>query len=117
MHSIQCSVPFYTFVNAIKTDLLNEKNRIVSTCKPIHNNKEQSNYLDHSLLITLIFTSFKVPVISLWERFCRMYGIEQLYTNSDTLCNYCEARDVDKATEWISSSLNESIDGKYTIYY
>ena len=24
------SVPFYTFVNAIKTDLLNEKNRIVS---------------------------------------------------------------------------------------
>ena len=52
MHSIQCSVSFYTFVNAIKTDLLNEKNRIVSTCKPIHNNKEQSNYLDHSLLIT-----------------------------------------------------------------
>ena len=31
MHSIQCSVPFYTFVNAIKTDLLNEKNRIIST--------------------------------------------------------------------------------------
>ena len=28
MHSIQCSVPFYTFVNAIKTNLLNEKNRI-----------------------------------------------------------------------------------------
>ena len=23
MHSIQCSIPFYTFVNAIKTDLLN----------------------------------------------------------------------------------------------
>ncbi len=47
-----------------------------------------------------------------------MYGIEQLYANSDTLCNYCEARDVDKATEWVpSSSLNEFIDGKYTIYY
>ena len=29
MHSIQCSVPFYTFVNVIKTDLLNEKNRII----------------------------------------------------------------------------------------
>ena len=74
-------------------------------------------FLSGNTLIPLIFTSFKVPVISLWERFCRMYGIEQLYTNSDTLCNYCEARDVDKATEWISSSLNESIDGKYTIYY
>ena len=46
-----------------------------------------------------------------------MYGIEQLYSNSDTLCTYFEARDVDKATEWISSFLNESIDGKYTIYY
>lgn len=74
-------------------------------------------FLSGNTLIPLIFTSFKVPVISLWERFCRMYGIEQLYANSDTLCNYCEARDVDKATEWISSSLNESIDGKYTIYY
>lgn len=74
-------------------------------------------FLSGNTLIPLIFTSFKVPVISLWERFCRMYGIEQLYANSDTLCNYFEARDVDKATEWISSFLNESIDGKYTIYY
>ena len=74
-------------------------------------------FLSGNTLIPLIFTSFKVPVISLWERFCRMYGIEQLYSNSDTLCNYFEARDVDKATEWISSFLNESIDGKYTIYY
>lgn len=74
-------------------------------------------FLSGNTLIPLIFTSFKVPVISLWERFCRMYGIEQLYANSDTLCNYFETRDVDKATEWISSFLNESIDGKYTIYY
>lgn len=74
-------------------------------------------FLSGNTLIPLIFTSFKVPVISLWERFCRMYGIEQLYANSDTLCNYFEARDIDKATEWISSFLNESIDGKYTIYY
>ena len=74
-------------------------------------------FLSGNTLIPLIFTSFKVPVISLWERFCRMYGIEQRYSNSDTLCNYFEARDVDKATEWISSFLNESIDGKYTIYY
>ena len=74
-------------------------------------------FLSGNTLIPLIFTSFKVPVISLWERFCRMYGIEQLYANSDTLFNYFEERDVDKATEWISSSLNESIDGKYTIYY
>ena len=52
----------YAVVNAIKTDLLNEKNRIVSTCKPIHNNKEQSNYLDHSLLITsmIIIESVKL---------------------------------------------------------
>ena len=74
-------------------------------------------FLSGNTLIPLIFTSFKVPVISLWERFCRMYGIEQLYSNSDTLCNYFEARDVDTATEGISSFLNESIDGKYTIYY
>lgn len=74
-------------------------------------------FLSGNTLIPLIFTSFKVPVISLWERFCRMYGIEQLYANNDTLCRYFEAREVDKAIQWISSSLNESIDGKYTIYY
>lgn len=74
-------------------------------------------FLSGNTLIPLIFTSFKVPVISLWERFCRMYGIDSSTLTAIQLCNYFEARDVDKATEWISSFLNESIDGKYTIYY
>ena len=59
MHSIQCSVPFYTFVNAIKTDLLNEKNRIFSpSCQSsLVSGSVQKDRLSLVVLITYIFHS------------------------------------------------------------
>lgn len=74
-------------------------------------------FLSGNTLLPLIFSSFKVPVISLWERFCRLHGIEELYKNNDTLCRYFEARDVEKAVQWISTSINETIAGERPIYY
>lgn len=74
-------------------------------------------FLSGNTLLPLIFSSFKVPVISLWERFCRLHGIEELYKNNDRLCRYLEARDVEKAVQWISTSINETIDGELPIYY
>lgn len=74
-------------------------------------------FLSGNTLLPLIFSSFKVPVISLWERFCRLHGIEELYKNNDRLCRYLEARDVEKAVQWISTSINETIDGGLPIYY
>ncbi|MFA9377683.1 MAG: FadR/GntR family transcriptional regulator [Lachnotalea sp.] len=73
--------------------------------------------LSGNTLLPLIVSSFKVPVITLWERFCRMYGIESLYNNTDVLCNYIEQKDTTKALEWLSSSINNTIYGDKQIYY
>lgn len=68
-------------------------------------------------LIPLIFSSFRAPVITLWKRFCDLYGVESIYTNTRGLLNYIKERDAKKAVEWMNEYLHETIDGKKQIYY
>ena len=74
-------------------------------------------FLSGNTLMPLIFSSFKVPILSLWERFCRLYGLESLRTNTAVLCNYIEQRNTEKAVEWLTSAINAIIKGDRQIYY
>ncbi|SHM31356.1 DNA-binding transcriptional regulator, FadR family [Anaerosporobacter mobilis DSM 15930] len=74
-------------------------------------------YLSGNTLMPLIFSSFRIPVITLWERFCRLYGIETLYENTLTLYQCIEERDSSKAIEWLNTSINDTIHGNRQIYY
>lgn len=74
-------------------------------------------FLSGNTLIPLIFSSFKAPVTSLWDRFYRLHGIDKLYENNDILCRYFEAHDTEGAINWIHTSLQEIIDGGTSIYY
>ncbi len=73
--------------------------------------------LSGNIIMPLIFTSFKVPIITLWKRFCRLYGLESLYENTAVLCNYIEKRDAEKAIKWLTSTINDTINGNRQIYY
>lgn len=73
--------------------------------------------LSGNTLLPLIFSSFKIPVMTLWERFCRLYGKDSLYNNTLVLFNYIEQRDAPKAVEWLSTSINDTICGDKQIYY
>lgn len=73
--------------------------------------------LSGNTLIPLIFCSFKVAVISLWERFCILYGIPALYENTYKLWTFLKNRDLNGAVSWIDKSVRESIDGNRKIYY
>lgn len=73
--------------------------------------------LSGNTLIPLIFTSFKIPILSLWTRFCSLYGLESLRNNTATLCEYIEKRDTKKAIEWINTTINDTISGSRQIYY
>lgn len=68
-------------------------------------------------LIPLIFSSFKVAVTSLWERFCVLYGTDALYENTATLLDFLKNRDTQGAIDWINKSVAQSIDGNRKIYY
>lgn len=74
-------------------------------------------YLSGNTLMPLIFSSFRIPVITLWERFCRLYGIQTLYENTLTLYQCIEERDSSKAIEWLNTSINDTIHGNRQIYY
>lgn len=67
-------------------------------------------------LVPLIFYSFKYPILSLWERFCRMYGSESLYKNTYGLYRCIEERDIPAAIASITKSLNDTISGSRQIY-
>lgn len=73
--------------------------------------------LSGNTLLPLIFSSFKAPIMTLWERFCRLYGIGTLYQNTAILCDYIEKRDITGAVEAIKLSINETIQGEKQIYY
>lgn len=73
--------------------------------------------LSGNTLLPLIFFSFKVPIQSLWMRFCRLYGIESLRKNTASLCHHIEQRDTKKAVESLTASINDTINGHRQIYY
>jgi DNA-binding FadR family transcriptional regulator len=67
-------------------------------------------------LLPLIFYSFKYPILSLWERFCRMHGNGSLAMNTAALYTCIEHRDLTGAIESITASLNDTISGDRQIY-
>ena len=73
--------------------------------------------LSGNTLLPLIFFSFKYPIINLWERYCLLYGVPSLSRNTEGLFERIRDRDIEKAVEHITTTLNESIEGSRTIYY
>lgn len=67
-------------------------------------------------ILPLIYYSFKAPVITLWVRFCRLYGIGALYHNTETLYTHLCARDAQAAAHWIDTYLEQAISGSQQIY-
>ena len=67
-------------------------------------------------ILPLIYTSFKVPCISLWIRFCRKYGVSALHSNVEELYRHLLDRDRAAATNWSNVYLEEAIRGSQQIY-
>ena len=67
-------------------------------------------------IVPLIYYSFKAPVITLWMRFCRLYGIEALLHNTERLYDCIRARDEQAASDWIDRYLGQAIRGSQQIY-
>ncbi|MGN0714167.1 MAG: FadR/GntR family transcriptional regulator [Anaerovoracaceae bacterium] len=84
---------------------------------------ESAFYFQHKLalisgnhIVPLFYYSFKAPVISLWVRFCRLYGIQALCRNTETLYYYICSRNQTAADQWIDRYLEEAISGSQQIY-
>lgn len=73
--------------------------------------------LSGNTLMPLIISSFKVPIMSLWDRFCRLYGIDSFYDNTFDLYDCIEKRNAPKAVECLTTIINGTISGNRQIYY
>ncbi len=73
--------------------------------------------LSGNVLIPLIYQSFRISVLSLWEHFCILHGIPALYDNIYHLWTCLRDRDTKAACEWIHTFLGRSIQGDREIYY
>ena len=68
-------------------------------------------------LTPLIFASCKEPILAMWRRFCRLYGCNALYKNTSVLCNCIALGDKEKAIDWLSKTMHDTISGKRQIYH
>ncbi|MGN0660014.1 MAG: FadR/GntR family transcriptional regulator [Emergencia sp.] len=67
-------------------------------------------------IVPLFYYSFKAPVITMWIRFCRLYGIEALCSNAETLYYHICSRNLPAASAWIDDYLEKAISGSQQIY-
>ena len=68
-------------------------------------------------LIPLIFQSFRAPIFNMWEHYCELYGIEELYRSNYKTWTYIRDRDTQGAVTWIRTSMQDCINGEHQIYY
>lgn len=67
-------------------------------------------------LLPLIYRSFRVPVLELWERFIRKYGNEVVCNSTDHIFAALVKHDKAQAIEGVETAIAASIKGKREIY-
>ena len=73
-------------------------------------------YRSGDIIVPLGIQSFKAPVITLWERYCKKYGISEMVENNRQLFDYIAQRDVVSARACVIDYMDKSIEGDLEIY-
>jgi DNA-binding FadR family transcriptional regulator len=72
--------------------------------------------ISENTLLPLIYSSFSIPITSLWERYCRLYGVDTLYRSTQRMYGLVAERKKDEAIAWVEQYLKASITGPREIY-
>lgn len=73
-------------------------------------------YRSGDIIVPLGIQSFKAPVITLWERYCRKYGIDAMVENNRQLFSYISEQDVVSARALVIDYMDKTIEGNLEIY-
>lgn len=69
-----------------------------------------------NLLIPILFSSFKIPNIMLFERYFKLHGLEKMHQRNMLLLECIERKDVDGAKKILAQSIQATIHGNTEIY-
>ena len=67
-------------------------------------------------LLPLIYRSFRVPVVHLWKRFMRKYGVDIAHNSAAAIYRALETRDKNAAVSAVEAAVSASIIGSRGIY-
>lgn len=69
-----------------------------------------------NLLLPILFSSFKIPNVMLFERYFRLHGIEKMHHRNMHLLQCIERKDIIGAKNVMANSIHETIHGETEIY-
>jgi DNA-binding FadR family transcriptional regulator len=72
--------------------------------------------ITQNTILPLIYSSFSIPIISLWERYCRLYGCENVYKSTLKTYIFVKERKVSEAKAWVEQYFQAIINGSRQIY-
>ncbi len=72
--------------------------------------------VSENTLLPLIYSSFSIPITSLWERYCRLYGVDILFKSTERMYGLVAARKKAEAIAWVEEHIKASIAGPLEIY-
>ncbi len=72
--------------------------------------------LSQNTLIPLIYSSFRIPITGLWERYCRLYGIDTVFRATARMFTLVKERKGEEAVLWVEQYIQASIAGSREIY-
>lgn len=100
------------FVNQIR-----DAQDVITAIEAAYEFQHEFALISGNTLIPLIFQSFRAPIFNMWERYCELYGIEELYRSNYKTWTYIRDRDTQGAVTWIRTSMQDCINGEHQIYY
>jgi DNA-binding FadR family transcriptional regulator len=72
--------------------------------------------ITQNTILPLIYSSFSIPIISLWERYCRLYGCESVYLSTLRTYTLVQERKAGEAKAWVEQYFLSIIKGQRQIY-
>ncbi len=69
-----------------------------------------------NILLPLIYRSFHIPVIHLWERFIHKYGNDIVYKSAKTVFEAVSVGDEEAAMKAVNTAISGTIEGRREIY-
>ncbi|WP_320128243.1 GntR family transcriptional regulator [uncultured Sphaerochaeta sp.] len=72
--------------------------------------------ITQNTLLPLIYSSFSIPIISLWERYCRLYGCRNVYLSTLKTYTLVKERKGSEAKMWTMQYFRAILDGPKQIY-
>lgn len=74
-------------------------------------------YISGDTIVPLAVYAFRNPIATLWKRYCKLYGKEELIENTKVAYDLMVARDLEGSTRHAAKCVDRAISGDRSLYF